>query len=246
MVSQKRSFEVILFDLGDTLIYFQGDWEEMLVKSGQALYQALVTQQIPLERTAFLTDFSNRMQWYYQEREKTCIEYTSAVMLRDTLENLGNDPVSDSIIESALSEMYRISQEHWQLETDTIEILTWLTAQGYRLGLITNASDVLDAYTLLNKYQLTPYFEKIVISAALGVRKPHPSIFNAALDYFQQPPNRCLMVGDKLANDILGAKKAGIPSAWIKRRARTEFNRGYAHIQPDYEVETLLALKTIV
>ncbi len=54
------------------------------------------------------------------------------------------------------------------------------------------------------------------------------------------------MVGDKLANDILGAQNAGIQSAWIKRRGRTEFNFQHSYIQPDYEVETLGELKTIV
>jgi HAD superfamily hydrolase (TIGR01549 family) len=193
---------VILFDLGDTLIYFDGQWEEMLIQSNQALFQNLVEQGIQVEKTAFLTAFSQQM--------------------------------------------YRVSQNHWHLEKDTHEILAWLTMQGCRLGLITNASDTIDVNTLLTKYQLNQYFEKIVISASFGWRKPHPAIFNEAIQHFEYPLESYLMVGDKLANDILGAQNAGIHSAWIKRRGRTEFNQQHRHIHPDYQLETLLELKEIV
>jgi 5'-nucleotidase len=118
--------------------------------------------------------------------------------------------------------------------------------QGCRLGLITNASDTIDVNTLLTKYQLNQYFEKIVISASFGWRKPHPAIFNEAIQHFEYPLESYLMVGDKLANDILGAQNAGIHSAWIKRRGRTEFNQQHRHIHPDYQLETLLELKEIV
>lgn len=246
MVQSNRSFDVILFDLGDTLIYFDGEWEEMLINANMALFQSLINQGIHVEQTAFLAEFSEQMQWYYQQRELTYVEYTSARMLQTSLEKLGHTEISDTIIEKALIEMYRISQEHWFLENDTIEILSWLLSQGYQLGLITNASDVIDVNTLLNKFQLARFFEKTIISAEFGLRKPHPAILNEAIQHFQLPLNRYLMVGDKLANDILGAQKAGIQSAWVKRRSKTEFNDQHRHIQPDYEVETLSELKTIV
>ncbi|MAT42637.1 MAG: hypothetical protein CL609_09870 [Anaerolineaceae bacterium] len=246
MIQKNRSFDVILFDLGDTLIYFDGKWEKMLIQSNLALFHSLIEQGIQVEKIAFLTAFSKQMQWYYKQREITYIEYTSIEMLKITLEKLGVGKISDSTIETALVEMYRVSQNHWFLEKDAYEILTWLTSQGYRLGLITNASDTIDVNTLLSKYQLNQYFEKIIISAAYGLRKPHPAIFNEAIQYFEYPQESYLMVGDKLANDVLGAQNAGIHSAWIKRRGRTEFNQQHRHIQPDYQLETLLDLKEIV
>ncbi len=159
----------------------------MLVKSNQALLQNLIKQGVQVKKNAFLIEFSQQMQWYYQQREVTFIEYTSMRMLKTTLETLGIKDVPNAIIETALIEMYRISQKHWFLEQDTIEILSWLISQGYRLGLITNASDTIDVKTLLNKHQLNAYFEKIIISAAFGLRKPHPAIFNEAIRHFQFP-----------------------------------------------------------
>lgn len=246
LIQNDRSFDVILFDLGDTLIYFNGNWEDMMIKSSHQLAQNLKNQGFNLNETEFLSDFSKRMQWYYQEREQTHIEYTSARILAASLEKFGFKDIPDSIIQSALNDMYQVSQTHWYLEEDTLETLTWLTEQSYRLGLITNASDTNDVYTLIEQHQLEKYFEKIIISAEFGLRKPHPAIFEQATNHFEVPPNRCLMVGDKLANDILGAQKAGIPSVWIKSRGRTEFNKQHIHIQPDYEIETLRELKDIL
>jgi FMN phosphatase YigB (HAD superfamily) len=69
-----------------------------------------------------------------------------------------------------------------------------------------------------------PYMEIILISAEVGIRKPHPRIFQLALQHWQATPDQAVMVGDTLGADILGGLNAGIATIWITRRANTRDN----------------------
>jgi putative hydrolase of the HAD superfamily len=165
-------------------------------------------------------------------------------VLIDTLSQYGIQNISSRIIAESLKEMYSISQTHWKIESDTVFTLEWLKINGYRLGLISNASDSEDVFTLLKQHKIEGYFEKIVVSANFGMRKPHPSIFLSTLEFFSVHPEESLMVGDKLSMDILGANNLGMKSAWITRRTQNEQRKLIDQIQPTVEIISLSDLIT--
>ncbi len=103
--------------------------------------------------------------------------------------------------------------------TDARPLLEQLKGEGYRIGLISNANDAQDVRTLIDKGNFASFFEITLISAEVGLRKPHPGIFKLALDFFNARPEETVMVGDTLGADILGANNLGISSVWISRRA---------------------------
>jgi HAD superfamily hydrolase (TIGR01662 family) len=139
--------------------------------------------------------------------------------------------------------MYTVSQAHWLPETDAHATLQTLREQGYRLGLISNAGDDADVQTLVDKAGLRSYFDTILTSAAMGIRKPNPRIFLAALEHWGYRPSQAAMVGDSLGADILGARNAGLFSVWITRRAETAANHAHGDtIQPDAMISTLSEL----
>jgi putative hydrolase of the HAD superfamily len=87
------------------------------------------------------------------------------------------------------------------------------------------------------------YFDFVLSSAACGIRKPNPSIFEVGLEHWRLVPSEAVMVGDTLGADILGARNAGIYSIWITRRADRPSNRDHAGtILPDDQIETLAEL----
>jgi len=241
-----KKIKVILFDLGDTLIYFDGDWSDVLNRSTKALWISLSNSGVQIDPDAFIVDFSKRMRLYYGVRDESLVEYTTANVLIDTLSQYGNKKISPQIINQSLKEMYSISQKHWKIESDTVSTLEWLRKNGFRLGLISNASDSEDVFALLNQHEIEGFFEKIVVSANFGMRKPHPSIFLSALEYFAVPPQQALMVGDKLSMDILGAKNIGMQSAWITRRIKKEQRELLDQIKPTIEINHLEELITIL
>jgi putative hydrolase of the HAD superfamily len=180
------------------------------------------------------------------ERNKSLVEYTSARVLRACLTDLGFPEPDTDIIRNALKSLYSVSQEFWNLEEDTLPTLDWLQEQDFRLGLISNASDVDDVYALLEKFDLTDYFEHIIISADFGMRKPHPEIFLQGLRLFQVKPQDCLMVGDRLDMDILGANQVNMSSIWITRRSIHKGTDYRFDIKPDYEIYALPEIKEVV
>jgi HAD superfamily hydrolase (TIGR01549 family) len=229
-----------LFDLGGTLIFFDGDWPDVYLRADQALIDALDAAGIRLNREAFREDFRARLKAYYNERESEFIEYTTGFVLKEALANWGYLGVPDSTIRPALDAMYKISQAHWLAESDALPALTELLQRGFRLGLISNAGDDADVQALVDKVQLRPFFELILTSASLGIRKPNPRIFQIAIQRLGADPDLTVMVGDTLGADILGARNAGIRSIWITRRADTPANRAHADtITPDAAARTL-------
>jgi HAD superfamily hydrolase (TIGR01549 family) len=90
-------------------------------------------------------------------------------------------------------------------------------AQGYRLGLVSNFDHAPTARAILARHGVHRCFEATVISDDFGRRKPHPSIFQAALDQLRAAPAEALFVGDTPADDVVGAQAAGIDVAWLNR-----------------------------
>jgi 2-haloalkanoic acid dehalogenase type II len=237
---------VVLFDLGSTLIYFDASWLEVIPRATLALSDTLRQHGLNLPREEFANRFQQRMFEYYQQRETEFIEYTTQRILQNLLTELGFSAPAP-LLRRALDEFYGVTQSHWRVEDDTHPTLTCLVEQGYRLGLISNASDALDVHTLVDKAALRNYFEQILISAEVGIRKPHPRIFQLALDYFHIRPGEAVMVGDTLGADILGANQMGMRSIWITRRADTPDNRDHLDtIQPSATVATLAEIPPLL
>jgi len=237
----------VLFDLGSTLIYFDGDWEQLHPQRDSALMSRLHAAGIHPPQEAFLAQFNAMLRSYYTERETEFIEQTTAYLLRLALEEWDYTDVPDEAIHDTLAGMYAISQAHWKAEADVHVTLESLKAQGYRLGLVSNAGDDADVQTLIDRSNLRGYFDIILTSAALGIRKPNPRIFQTALDYWGIPASQAAMVGDSLGADILGARNAGLYSVWITRRADTPANRSHEDtIRPDAVINSLSELIPLV
>ena len=239
----ERRFEIILFDAGGTLMYFDGDVPSLLHQGEEALTKSLQKAGLVLDFQTFLDAFHARMEAYYAERESEFIEYTTAYLVKTLLAEFGYPVVPEQTLSQALSSMYAVTQSHWIPEEDTTPTLKVLLSQGYRLGLVSNAADDNDVQLLINQAKLRPYFEIILTSAVLGIRKPNPRIFQEALKYWGVPPDRAIMVGDTLGADILGARNAGIFAIWVTRRADTPANHAHRYtIQPDAVISTLSEL----
>jgi HAD superfamily hydrolase (TIGR01509 family) len=242
-----RPFEGIIFDLGNTLIYFEGSWLEVRPQAAEALYSSLKASGLDLQREEFIDYFLASLNDYHQEREIQLLELTTFRMLQQVLIKLGYPDVSDEFVRSALEAMYAVTQAHWIPEEDALPTLRLLKKSGYRLAMVSNAGDDADVQFLIDKAGLRSYFEIILTSAEQGIRKPDPRLFHAVLDYWGYTPAQVAMVGDTLNADILGALDAGIYSIWITGRADTPANRDNVDtIQPAASIPTLSELPALL
>lgn len=211
--------EVLLFDLGSTLLYSPSPWPSFFERADNAMLDVLLQNGINLERTKFLRDIQAHLDNYYAQRDKDNIEKTWMVSLREFLAERGYADIPDPVLRAALDALFAVTQTNWVVEEDAIPTLRILKGEGYRLGLVSNAADDKNVQQLVDRWGLRSYFEFIVTSATCGVRKPRPEIFQLALDHFKISPEKAAMIGDTLGADIEGANQMGMYSVWIKRRA---------------------------
>ena len=117
-------------------------------------------------------------------------------------------------------------------------------SEHYKIGIIANQN--LGSEERLEKLGLLKYIDLVIASAEEGVSKPDLRIFQIALDRANCKPEEALMVGDRIDNDIVPANKIGMKTIWIKQgfgkycEPKTEIE------QPDYTVENLNELISIL
>jgi len=117
-----------------------------------------------------------------------------------------------------------------------------------RLGLASNWSWTPAALAILERGELRPRLDALAISHDVGLRKPRPELFAAALDALGVSPAEAIHVGDNLEADVAGAAALGLRTVWITRcvadpeaaRARSPGAR------PDWVVRDLAELEAIV
>ena len=105
----------------------------------------------------------------------------------------------------------------------------------YKLGIIANQSA--GTQYRIDNWGIGQYFDVVVASAEARCAKPDLKIFNMALDKAKCEPTDAFMIGDRLDNDILPAKKLGMKTVWVRQ--------GFAKYQcvddegkrPDYIVD---------
>jgi putative hydrolase of the HAD superfamily len=118
----------------------------------------------------------------------------------------------------------------WDVFPDVKPTLLDLRSAGYRLGVIANATDLLEGR--LAHLSLTSYFETLTYSQEAGAEKPDPEIFRIALDRTRCPAEEALHVGDRYREDIQGAQAAGIRAILLDRN----------NSHPDVECERIQSL----
>jgi len=220
----------VIFDLGSTLIRFDGEWPEILQESSQDLARQLERDGYHLDGKSFIKDFMEEIQDSYHVRERDWVERTTSSLLRKVLARFGHREVPDEAIEHAIFQFYNVSEAHWSPMEGVYEVLDELRVKGMCLGIISNAGDAGNVQRLIDNAQLRPYFKPIFISAALGIRKPNPKLFEMVLETWDLPADEVVMVGDNLGADILGAQNAGVHQIWLTTQADTASNREHASI----------------
>ena len=110
----------------------------------------------------------------------------------------------------------------------------------YRLAVLSNADDdFLLACLARNGLE----FEAVVTSEMAGAIKPDPAIFHYLSEVLGLPREQILYVGDWPMPDILGARRAGVPVAWLNRHGHT---LPPDMPTPDLEVASLMELLPIL
>ena len=129
----------------------------------------------------------------------------------DTFRSVGFDDVT--MAEMTANEFVALSPLQTQLIPYTIEILDYLLPK-YEMHIITNGF-VEVQYIKLERSGLRPYFTGIFISEEIGYQKPDSNFFEYAVTNSNACKSECLVIGDNLEVDILGAKNFGLDHVYF-------------------------------
>lgn len=94
------------------------------------------------------------------------------------------------------------------------EVLEQLAGE-YTLALAGNApADIVD---VLDDLGVLRWFRHTDVSGSLGIKKPDERFFRTILDRAGLAPSEAIMIGDRLDNDIIPAKKLGLRTIWFRQ-----------------------------
>lgn len=192
----------IFFDLDHTLWDFERN-------SALAFQKILPEAGVMIEFDNFIKHYApiNAKYWKLYREEKVSKANLRYGRLKETFDAIGHH-VEDSVIDHLAEEYIHELPNFNHLFAGTIDILNYLHS-SYELHIITNGFE--EVQTLkMQKSGILGYFDKIITSESVGVKKPNPKVFRFALDRASAKPQHSMMIGDNLEADIQGALDVGM------------------------------------
>lgn len=192
----------IFFDLDHTLWDFEKNSE-------LALQKVFKKQNISLNLDTFLEVYKpiNLEFWRLFRSDKVTKSELRYGRLKKTFDAL-NYTISDDVIDTIAIEYIEFLPHFNYLFDGTFEILDYLKDK-YKLHIITNGFQEVQLKKMESS-KIIHYFDAIITSESVGVKKPNPDVFNYALERASAKKENSLMIGDSIEADILGALNIGM------------------------------------
>ena len=150
--------------------------------------------------------------------------------------------------EPFVAAMRAAENEHWTGVEGPMHVSgdpAALVSNGFaRLGLSAGEADALAVVhnADLATHGLDALLDATLYTSEVPHSKPHPSVFLEAARRLGVAPEACVMVGDRMIDDVSGAQSAGMRGIW-KRNAHTPVRDD---IRPDAIVDRVAEVPAIV
>jgi HAD superfamily hydrolase (TIGR01509 family) len=200
----RHGLRAVLFDAGNTLVFL--DYARLAEGVSAALGLSLTA--VVLEQHA--TAAARAMELAAGTDQERAAAYLEALFLLSGVpaQRLGE-------VRGCVGWMHQERHLWSAVAAGSRESLARLRAAGFRLGVVSNSDGRVEQ--ALQAAGLRPYFDVVVDSALIGVEKPDPRIFHAALTALGVAPEEALYVGDLYEIDVVGARAAGIEAVLLGR-----------------------------
>ena len=236
----------IIFDLGSTLLRFEGDWESIKREGAEIMAEwYFKKKRIKLDGPALVEAFLAQRTADWARAQKTQNEIVVQESLRQALQQIEAPDRAETLLEAAVKICFGPEEVRWHPYPDTIETLKQLKAQDYRMGLYSNATDDALIQRMVNQSKIRPWLSPTFSSAGCGWRKPRPDGFALIAARWGLPANQIVVVGDTLEADVLGAQNAGMHSILVTMDENLA-NDDHRDIEPTAVAESLSQIPEIV
>jgi HAD superfamily hydrolase (TIGR01662 family) len=216
----------VLFDYGHTLVDMPG-WEEYLRHLEERL-EPIVAPAMPgdpeVKKAIIIKALRKVADDYDGSYIRGEIEEQVLRLLYDEAFAKYGIQLTPAQLDGIIDEDHAISSEVFTVGAGVPEMLEELRRRGIRLGIVSNniylAEKAQALWPLLT--ETDAHFSTVVFSSDVGVRKPHPEIYQVALRGLGIDPSQVAFVGDRVREDVQGPKSQGIGRAFLTVEHRQE------------------------
>jgi putative hydrolase of the HAD superfamily len=229
----------VLFDWGGTLM--EDEWsDEIALEGHRAGLTALGRDGLP-DAAAFTN--------YLREHETDLFplagddEVDLVTVMTRSFREQGVD-LTDDDLRVFLGATQDVWSSYYSLAASTHALLEALRGRGLKLAIVSNtASPQWLMEPVLERQGLIERVDAIVLSSGVGKRKPHPAIFERALDELGAAPAESVFVGDRVEADVLGASRVGmrtVQALWFRA------DDAPVEVEPDFRAFTQMDVLNVV
>lgn len=192
----------VFFDLDHTLWDFE--------RNSDLTFQKIFEEQkLNIDLNYFLKIYKplNREFWKLYREEKITKSELRYKRLKTVFDKI-DFSISDDLIDKIAIDYIDYLPHFNYLFDGTLEILDYLKPK-YNLHIITNGFEEIQTKKMQSSHILD-YFDVIITSESVGVKKPNPKVFDYALQKTNATLENSIMIGDSIEADILGALNFGM------------------------------------
>jgi len=246
----------VIFDYGNTLVRLdpsvrsmRTDYADVVARPGAdrlGAYLAGSGMMGPASAPAFVERFLEVRERNRQQAESTGREIPALTSLRETLLALELAPGGDADLERALEEFFLPEVELMRPMPGAGELIGALRARGAALAMLSNATSGRYIEDVIRRMGWSGWFDPLVVSADIGIRKPRAEAFRAVLGRLGFEPGEIAMVGDSLYHDVAGAHAMGLVTIHVTAIPNSFDARAAGSVRPSCSVSSLEELIPLI
>ena len=232
-------YKVLFIDLDDTIWDFRANSMLALRQAYDELGLSSEISDYDRFKTLYMT--ANKELWEAYHHSRVTKDFLIVERFARPFREMGSPVADDKAFIMRLNDRYLdILARQKNLVPGAVELLDYLTEQGYPLYILSNGFAEVQSRKL-ESAGISRYFKRLILSDEIGVTKPDRRLFDYALRLVGAEPSDTLIVGDNYDADILGAMNAGWGTIYFNRD-----NLPVAGARPDYVVTALSDIKQIL
>jgi putative hydrolase of the HAD superfamily len=139
-------------------------------------------------------------------------------------------------------------EPHTLTDPDVPELFAWLRGEGIRTGILSNTIWPRERHErIFARDEVLALIDGAVYTSEIAWTKPHAEAFRAALAAVGvADPSRAVFVGDRVFDDIHGAKSVGMRAVLVPHSTVPEWQHGHTAGEPDAVIDRLADLKAVI
>jgi len=203
-MKNSKDIEAIFLDVGNTLRIVL-DETEFRIQARQGLVELTGAKDDP---DTFYEKLADRYKVLRKRAKEDLVEATEREMWTQwMLPDFPADKIGP--LSGKLTRLWRDCDGRRVPRQDARETIIELHRRGYKLGIIANTITETEIPDYLEADGLTSYFDAVILSSKVGIRKPNPEIYWEAARRIGVEPAKCVYVGDNPVRDFEGTRAAG-------------------------------------